>query len=191
MRARISPLRERSVTVADLLPDDELARRAHGGDVAAFERLYRAHAPAVTALARRMARDPGQVPELVQDIFVRAWEQLGSFKGHSAFSTWLHRLGVNVILNRFRAGGRQEDRWIPDSDDAIERSPSPGDDIDARLDLESALARLPEGARVVFVLHDMQGYSHDEIATLTGTASGTSRAQLWRARRQLMRHLEL
>ncbi len=90
MRARTSPLRERSVTVADLLPDDELVRRAHGGDVAAFERLYRAHAPAVTALARRMARDPGQVPELVQDIFVRAWEQLGSFKGHSAFSTWLH-----------------------------------------------------------------------------------------------------
>lgn len=98
---------------------------------------------------------------------------------------------MNVILNRFRAGGRQEDRWIPDSDEAIERSPLPGDDVDSRLDLEAALARLPEGARVVFVLHDMQGYSHDEIATLTGTAAGTLRAQLWRARRQLMRHLDL
>jgi RNA polymerase sigma-70 factor (ECF subfamily) len=163
------------VSVSGLLPDDELARRARDGDVAAFEQLYRAHAPAVTALARRMARDPSHVAELVQDVFVRAWEQLGNFKGHSAFSTWLHRLGVNVILNRFRASGRQEERWIADSEAVIDRSPSPATDADARMDL---------------VLHDMQGYSHEEIAAMTGTAAGTSRAQLWRARRQLMRYLD-
>lgn len=190
MRAPRPSLRERPVSVSGLLPDDELARRARDGDVAAFEQLYRAHAPAVTALARRMARDPSHVAELVQDVFVRAWEQLGNFKGHSAFSTWLHRLGVNVILNRFRASGRQEERWIADSEAVIDRSPSPATDADARMDLDAALARLPEGARVVFVLHDMQGYSHDEIAAMTGTAAGTSRAQLWRARRQLMRYLD-
>jgi RNA polymerase sigma-70 factor (ECF subfamily) len=190
MRARARATHERPVTVSDLLGDDELARRAGDGDVAAFERLYRAHAPAVTALARRMARDPSQVPELVQDVFVRAWEQLGNFKGHSAFSTWLHRLGVNVILNRFRAGGRQEGRWIADGDAILDRSPSLSTDIDTQLDLAAALARLPEGARVVFVMHDMEGYSHEEIAAMTGTAAGTSRAQLWRARRQLMRYLD-
>jgi RNA polymerase sigma-70 factor (ECF subfamily) len=170
---------------------DPLVRSAAAGDLSAFEELYRANAGGITALARRMARDPADVREMVQDIFVRAWEQLGSFKGQSAFSTWLHRLGVNVILNRYRASSRHASHWIPDGEEIVERSPALDAGIDDRLDLEAALARLPAGARTVLVMHDIEGYSHEEIAELTGIAAGTARAQLWRARRHLMRLLAL
>ena len=170
---------------------DPLVRSAAAGDVSAFEELYKSHVGAITALARRMAADPAEARELVQDIFVRAWEQLGSFKGQSAFSTWLHRLGVNVILNHFRASSRRAAHWIPDGGEVVERSPALDAGIDDRLDLEAALARLPAGARTVLVLHDIEGYSHEEIATMTGIAAGTARAQLWRARRHSMRHLAL
>jgi RNA polymerase sigma-70 factor (ECF subfamily) len=184
------PSAERRAPRPAVMTSTDLARSACAGDLKAFEELYRAEVGAITALARRMAGDPAEARELVQDIFVRAWEQLGSFKGQSAFSTWLHRLGVNVILNRFRASHRHAAHWIPDGNETIERSPALDAGIDARLDLEAALARLPAGARAVFVLHDIHGYSHDEIAAMTGTAAGTARAQLWRARRHLMRLLD-
>jgi RNA polymerase sigma-70 factor, ECF subfamily len=190
VNARARRMPEVPLSTVDAASDQELVRRALGGDVPAFERLYRANAPGVTALARRMAGGDDEARDLVQDIFVHAWEQLGSYKGLSAFSTWLHRLGVNVILNRFRASKRQAARWIPDGDEVVERHPALDAGIDARLDLEAALAKLPSGARAVFVLHDIQGYSHDEIAAMTETAAGTSRAQLWRARRHLMRLLD-
>ena len=166
----------------------ELVRRAQQGDVGAFEALYRTHAPAVYAVCRRMVGDEQRSRELVQDVFVRAWERLPSFRGESALATWLHRLSVNVVLGRLRNSKREESRWAEASDDALGRSPEL--DTDARLDLETALATLAPGARQVFVLHDMYGYSHDEIASLTGIASATARVQLWRARRALMRILE-
>jgi RNA polymerase sigma-70 factor (ECF subfamily) len=170
--------------------DDELVRRARAGDVDAFEALYRAHVAAISALSRRMASSAEEAGEMVQDIFVRAWEQLGTFEGRSAFGTWLHRLGVNVILNRFRSSKRESDRMVADGQAAIDAHPSVGTGLDARIDLEAALRRLPAGARAVFVLYDIQGYSHEEIARMTGTAVGTTRAQLWRARRHLMRLLD-
>lgn len=169
---------------------DDVIRRARQGDVDAFEQLYHAHAPAVHALARRMLGSEGAAREMVQDVFVRAWERLGSFRGESAFGTWLHRVGVNLILNQLRVAKRDVARFTDEeSDDGAPTTGSPGGGIEARIDLDTAIARLPAGARTVFVLHDIEGYAHDEIAQMLGLAPGTIRAQLWRARRQLMRHL--
>ena len=176
---------------ADCAVTDDVVRRAQAGDLEAFEALYRACAPAVQRLCRRMAGTDADPGDLVQDVFVRAWEKLASFRGESSLATWLHRLGVNVILERLGASRRDALRF---SDDAMDDLPSPRGEtsasrIDARLDLDRALALMPAGARTVLVLHDVHGYSHDEIAQMTGTAPGTSRAQLWRARRHLLRIL--
>jgi len=168
---------------------DDAVRRARQGDVGAFEIVYRAHAAPIYALCRRMVVDEGQARELLQDVFVRAWDRLTTFREQSAFGTWLHRLAVNVVLEHLRSRKRDDMRHT-DADDTLAGPGSPSDRIDARLDLDAALARLPAGARTVFLLHDIEGYSHDEIAKLTGIAPGTSRAQLWRARRGLMGMLD-
>ncbi len=164
--------------------------RAQQGDQAAFELLYRQHAGRVYALCLRMAGDAVEARRLTQDVFVRAWQRLGLFRGDSAFSTWRHRLAVNVILADRRAAGRRLRRVVTASDaptaDGPARATSPVD----RIDLERAIATLPPGARAVFVLHDVEGYSHEEIAAMTGTAVGTSKAHLHRARRLLRQALE-
>ena len=168
----------------DVPPIDDVVRRAQRGDVGAFEDLYRAHMPAVYALCRRMSGDEAAARELVQDAFVNAWERLGSFRGQSAFGTWLHRVTVNVVLEYLRGAKRDDARF--DAGDVGEYGRAFDSQVDARMDLDAALARLPHGARVAFVLHDIEGYSHDEVAELTGTAPGTARAQAWRARRALL-----
>lgn len=181
----------RTVTASDVTHSDDVVRRAQQGDVAAFESLYRMHAPAIHALARRMLGDDRDAREMVQDIFVRAWERLATFRGESALGTWLHRLGVNLILEQLRSSKRDTSRFVEDDDAMAPLCSRPPDgQLDARMDIDAALARLPAGARTVFVLHDIEGYSHDEIARITGLAPGTSRAQLWRARRHLMRLLD-
>ena len=168
----------------------ELVSRARSGDDAAFEQLYREHAGRVYALCLRLSGDAVRARELTQDVFVRVWERLDSYRGESAFSSWLHRLAVNVALMAHRGDARRLRRVEPTNsvDDAAAQSDagSPGADID----LERAIAKLPEGARTVFVLHDVEGYRHDEIAAMTGTAPGTCRAQLFRARRLLREMLE-
>ena len=168
---------------------DATVRRAQQGDVDAFEAIYRAHAAAVFKLCRRMVADEREARELTQDVFVRAWERLTQFRGQSAIGTWLHRVAVNIVLLHLRTAKR-ESLQLLDADD--DEAPVFANDasIHARLDMEAALARLPAGARTVFVLHDVEGFSHDEIAQMTGLASGTVRAQLWRARRALMRLLD-
>ena len=168
----------------------DLVRRAQAGDVEAFEALYRAHVGRVHALCLRMCGDAVQAAELVQDVFVQAWERLASFRGESALGSWLHRLAVNVVLARARAEMRREARVVAAGDlrdvDRGARMGSP----EARMDLEQAIAALPPGARTVFVLHDVEGYRHHEIARLIGLAEGTVRAQLHRARRLLMEALD-
>ena len=170
----------------DALPDaGEDIRRAQAGDVEAFERLYRGHVGRVHALALRLTADRARAAELTQDVFVRAWEKLSAFRADSTFASWLHRLTVNEMLQEARADRRRRARHL-----AAERpdiAPSAGSD--ARLDLERAIATLPPQARLVFVLHDVEGWRHDEIATLTGNAPGTLRAHLHRARRLLMEAL--
>ena len=165
---------------------DDVALAA-GGDVRAFERLYRTHLPKVHSLVRRMAagRD---TDELTQDVFVRVWQKLGSFRGESAFGTWLHRLAVNVVIERFRADTLRRQRYH-DGEDIFEVLPARATRGDLSMDFESALTKLPDGAREIFVLHDVEGYKHREIAELLEISAGTSKAQLHRARMILRRHL--
>jgi RNA polymerase sigma-70 factor, ECF subfamily len=137
-----------------------------------------------------MLCDDREARDLVQDVFVRVWEKLGSFRGQSALSTWIHRLAVNVVLNHLRSTRRDALRLIDDADDAVIAAASSDERLGAAMDIDWAVAQLPIGARTVFVLHDVHGYSHDEIAQMTGIAAGTARAQLWRARRTLTRLLE-
>jgi RNA polymerase sigma-70 factor, ECF subfamily len=172
----------------DVPPIDDVVRRAQRGDVGAFEELYRAHLAAVHALCRRMSGDEAAARDLVQDVFVHAWERLGSFRGQSALATWLHRIAVNTVLEWLRGARRDDARF--DSGDVEEHGRAFDAQVDTTIDLDAALARLPHGARIAFVLHDIQGYSHDEVAELTGTAPGTARAQAWRARRALLKMLE-
>lgn len=160
---------------------------AAGGDTTAFERLYRAHLPRVHSLARRMA-GPEAADELAQDVFVRVWHKLGTFRGDASFTTWLHRLAVNVVVERFRGLGARRDRFLPDGESVLETQPAvrPAEGrVDLKMDLQAAIARLPEGARTVFVLHDVEGYRHEEIGRLLGVSVGTSKSQLHRARMTL------
>ena len=189
MRAPSSGPSEASITPIDDGSVDDAVRRAQHGDVAAFEILYCAHAPAVLALCRRMTGDESLARELAQDAFVRAWERLPTFRGASTLGTWLHRLTANVVITHLRATARDALRMLTDEGASLELR-ARDTRMDETLDLETAVARLPAGARTVFVLHDMHGYSHDEISQMTGIAPGTARAQLWRARRALMRALE-
>jgi RNA polymerase sigma-70 factor (ECF subfamily) len=190
MNARARGSTEATATSGNGASVDELVRRAQQGDVAAFESLYRTHAQAIYALCWRMTGDEREARELLQDVFVRAWERLTTFRGQSSLATWLHRLGTNVVLERMRVGKREALRMI-DGESAEAETPGSDRDADTRMDLDRALKSLPGGARTVFVLHDIEGYSHGEIATMTGIAAGTARAQLWRARRALMRLLDL
>lgn len=153
---------------------------ATDGDGRAFERLYREHAARIHGLARRMA-GPEAADELTQDVFVRAWEKLDTFRGEAAFGTWLHRVAINVILSARKARGRRRDRFVEDDEGAREAPVRPVA-IGAAVDLEEAIAGLPEGARTVFVLHDVEGYRHEEIADRLGVTVGTSKSQLHRAR---------
>jgi len=161
---------------------------AAGGDAAAFERLYRTHVAKVHSLARRMLGSH-EADEVTQDVFVRTWQKLGTFRGDAAFTTWLHRLAVNVVIERRRSYAIQRER-ISDDELAIERAAvTPPRRGDLAVDFEQALASLPDGAREVFVLHDVEGYKHREIAVLLDITSGTSKRQLHRARLLLRKRL--
>jgi RNA polymerase sigma-70 factor (ECF subfamily) len=162
-----------------------LVRQAQAGDLVAFERLYRENERKVFGLCFRLSSDPALAEELTQEVFVRAWRKLSSFRGESAFSSWLYPLTVNVALSERRSRRRRDARIVATEDPAsLERAPrSPAPE--AGFDLEKAMAALPPGARAVFVLHDVEGRTHEEIAQLLGLAPGTSKAQLHRARRLL------
>jgi RNA polymerase sigma-70 factor (ECF subfamily) len=164
----------------------DLIHRARQGDRAAFETLYHAHVGRVYALCLRLTADRALAEERTQDAFVRAWERLATFRGESAFSSWLYRLTVNEVLLGRRAERRRGARIVTTDDPAaLERPGAASVAAGTALDLERAVAALPPGAREVFVLHDVEGYRHEEIARLTGVAVGTSKAQLFRARRLL------
>jgi len=140
------------------------------------------------ALARRML-DPDEADDAVQDIFVRAWDKLGTFRGEAAFGTWLHRLAVNVILGR-RGTLRWRWRRRHEGEEAIALVPARGGRPEQGLDFSTAVGRLPEGSRQVFILHDVEGYRHEEIAGMLGINAGTSKSQLHHARMALRRHLD-
>ena len=173
--------------------DSDVARAA-AGDRGAFERLYRQNVNRVFSLCARMVADRARAEELTQDVFVRAWEKLHLFRGESSFATWLHRLTVNVVLNARKSDGRQKTRFEENDEETgmdahagiVGMPLAPGD----LLDLEQAVEKLPPGARRVFVLHDVEGYKHEEIAEQLAITTGGSKAQLHRARMLLRRALE-
>jgi RNA polymerase sigma-70 factor (ECF subfamily) len=165
--------------VPDVPPADLRVARARAGDVAAFESLYRDHVGRVRALCLRMSADPGLADDLTQTAFVRAWERLGTYRGDAAFSTWLHRLTVHVVLDERRSRQRRDARHLAARGDEI--SPS----REGKVDLERAVFALPDGAREVFVLHDVEGWTHGDIAVALGISEGTTKSQLHRARRLL------
>jgi RNA polymerase sigma-70 factor (ECF subfamily) len=192
-----------------LVPDDRdgerlLARRATTGDASAFEQLYHAHSPRVFALCLRMSGSRQRAVELTQDVFVHVWERLASWRGDSALSSWIYRLTVNLVLSNVRGEQRRQKREVSDESGEGDDGQGPAGEgqqpraegsvrpasVHEAIDLERAIAGLPNGARTVFVLHDIEGYQHDEIAKMTGTAEGTCRAQLHRARKLLMEALD-
>lgn len=169
---------------ADARPGDALARRAARGEVGAFEQLYRSHVGRVFALVRRLCGDhEARAQDVTQEVFVRAWQALPSFRFESAFATWLHRLAVNTALMELRA--RRSGRDDESDDDALDTLATP-DTAGVRTllatDLERAIASLPPRARAVLVLFDVEGLSHEEIAAQLDMAVGSSKAQLHRAR---------
>jgi RNA polymerase sigma-70 factor (ECF subfamily) len=161
--------------------DHSDATLAAGGDRQAFERLYRMHVNRTFSVCVRMVADRTMAEELVQDVFVRAWEKLPQFRGESAFGTWLHRLAVNVVLNARESAARTRSRQ-GDGDDELDALPQHRAEAGLSLDLEQSIGGLPRGARQVFVLHDVEGYTHEEIADQLGITAGGSKAQLHRAR---------
>jgi len=183
------------MTTTPSLPDaSDLPPRvaaARAGDVAAFEALYREHVGRIYALCLRMTGDVSEAESLVQETFVRAWKRLAEFRGEAAFATWLHHVAVSVVLTTRRATLRRLQR-IETTDDLerLDRVTTPPSSEGSRLDLERAIATLPEGARIVFVLFEIEGYAHAEIAKELGIAENTSRAQLHRARGLLRKVLD-
>jgi RNA polymerase sigma-70 factor (ECF subfamily) len=189
----VAPLARDDVSQDEFDSTTDVALAARG-DRQAFERMYRTHVNRVFSVCVRMSGDRVLAEELTQDVFVRAWSKLSLYRGESAFSTWLHRLAVNVVLNARKTEGRRRGRFAAEADEpqdamptvAVARAAPAGISID----LEAAIAALPPGARRVFVLHDIQGYKHEEIAGMLEITSGGSKAQLHRARLLLREALE-
>lgn len=163
---------------------------AVAGDELAFERIYRRHSGRIYNLAWRMLGED-HAAEGTQQVFVRAWYKLGTFRGESQFGTWLHRLAVNVFLGERGTLGTARSRFHED-DSPLElvAGGSASSSPEFELDFEAAIARLPEGYRRVFVLHDVEGYTHEEIGSALGIAPGSSKAALHRARNALRKHLD-
>ena len=172
----------------DPLSDAELARRIAAGDDTAFDRLYGENVGRVHAVCLRMSGDATRARSLTQEAFVRAWQRIGSFRGESRLSSWLHRLTVNVVLESERSRRRWHGLLAAPQEGAgrAGRDGDPG----LRVDLERAIARLPAGARRMLVLRDIEGHSYEQVAGLTGVALGTVKSQISRARRLVREMLE-
>lgn len=170
-------------------PGMETIERAKRGDLRAFEELYRKSAGRVNALCLRMAGgDQARAQDFVQEVYLRVWERLATFEGRAQFSSWIHRVAVNRVTDLMRMEiGRSLLQFDTGENPAAPRSPAPRPDL--VIDLENAMRSLPAGARAVFVLHDVEGYGHEEIAVMTGISAGTSKSQLHRARRLLRERL--
>ena len=174
--------------------DFELAQKSAAGDTKAFEELYHRHFRRVYALCLRMMGNPTEAEDMTQDVFVQLFNKIGMFRGESAFTTWLHRMTVNQVLMHFRKKSTRSELLTDEGETPIQivqgtANPNSMPVVD-RISLERALKQLPVGYRTVFVLHDIEGYEHYEIAGMLGIAEGTSKSQLHKARlklRQLIR----
>jgi RNA polymerase sigma-70 factor (ECF subfamily) len=173
--------------------DLELTQRAAGGDMQAFEEVYRRHQRRVYSLCLRMTQNVAEAEDLTQEVFVHLFKTLGSFRGESAFATWLHRLTTNRVLMHFRKVTSRKETLTEDGttpERALEGREAAGQmPVLDHVALNRALALLPPGYRAVFILHDIEGYEHEEIGEMIGIAAGTSKSQLHKARRSLRKLL--
>lgn len=174
-----------TVPVSDL----ELARAAGQGDMTAFEELYQRHNRRVYSVCLRMTHNVSEAEDLTQEAFVQLFRKIGSFRGDSAFTTWLHRLTVNQVLMHFRKRSVKQERTTEEGETPVQivrgtENPNRMPVLD-RISLDHALGQLPPGYRTVFVLHDIEGHEHEEIAKMLGVAVGTSKSQLHKARMKL------
>ncbi len=170
--------------------DYELAQKAAAGDVDAFEQIYWKHHRRVFGICLRMTKNVHEAEDVTQQVFLNLFKKIGSFRGDSAFTTWLHRITVNQMLmnirtNKIRKEDTTEDGELPEASSALLLKPSNQNQIISRLHLNEAIAKLADGYRKVLILHDIEGFEHDEIARMLGCASGTSKSQLHKARRVL------
>jgi len=172
------------------LTEEECIERTLNGDMAAFEMLYRMHVERVYAICFRLTASRDLAERLTQDVFIQTWEKLSSFRGEAAFTTWLHRLAVNTVLQDLRKEKRRKERFIETEEMETIATTSSAPVVAIRIDLEKAIEKLPERARTVFVLYDVEGYRHEEIAEMMNTSIGTSKAQLHRARKLLRKALD-
>ncbi|MEO5820618.1 MAG: RNA polymerase sigma factor [Vicinamibacteraceae bacterium] len=170
--------------------DRRLVARCRAGERDACEDLYRRHAPRVLGLARRMVGPTDDAEDAAQDVFLAVFRKLDSFRGESSLATWLYRLAMNVCLDRLRSRGHRE-RKVTDEFDADDAShvaaPAPVGRLSpgAAIDLERAIAALPQAARAAFLLHDVEGFDHREVGTILGIAEGTSKSQVHKARMRI------
>ena len=169
--------------------DNDLARKASEGDAAAFEELYHRHFRRVYSLCLRMLSNPTEAEDMTQEVFTHLYNKIGSFRGESAFTTWLHRLTVNQVLMHFRRRSARPEEITEEGETPVQivrgtENPRRMPIID-RIALEKAIAQLPPGYRTVFVLHDVEGHEHEEIARIMGVSEGTSKSQLHKARLKL------
>ncbi len=166
--------------------EPDLLARCRAGDVEAFETLYRHHSARIYSLALRMTGSPEEGEDLLQEIFLQAYRKLGTFKGDAAIGTWLYRLALNHCLDFVRSRRARMDKMTGTLDDerAIEPQ-APRTSTVERIDLERAIEQLPPGCREAFVLHDVEGFDHREVAEMLGIAEGTSKSQVFKARAKL------
>ena len=169
--------------------DYALAQKSAEGDMQAFEQLYQRHNRRVYSLCLRMTQNVSEAEDLAQEVFIQLFRKIGSFRGESAFTTWLHRLTVNQVLMHFRKRSVRDEKTTEEGetpDQAVLGTENPGRmHVVDRIALDNAIAQLPNGYRTVFVLHDVEGYEHEEIGRMLGCAVGTSKSQLHKARMKL------
>ncbi len=187
--AFLSPTQAEKQLVSDDTPDYELTQMAASGNLAAFEKLYEKYHRRTYSLCLRMTNNVTEAEDLTQEAFIQLFRKIGSFRGDSAFTTWFHRLTVNQVLMHFRKRSVKNEKTTEDGDlpekvksDKKYQASMP---ILNRMDLKKAIAMLPPGYRSVFVLHDVEGFEHSEVARMLGISIGTSKSQLHKARLKL------
>ena len=186
---------EKEKAEAAVASDYELAQASASGEMSAFEQLYERHNRRVYSLCLRMTQNQSEAEDLAQEVFIQLFRKIGSFRGESAFTTWLHRLTVNQVLMHFRKRSVKMEQTTEEGETPVQvvlgtENPSQMPVVD-RIALDKAIALLPPGYRAVFVLHDVEGHEHEEIARLLGCSVGTSKSQLHKARMKLRKLLRL
>ena len=170
-----------------------LAQRAAAGDMGAFENLYQRHHRRVYSICLRMLQSPSEAEDLTQDVFIQLYRKIGSFRGDSAFTTWLHRMAVNQVLMHFRKKTVKFEKTTEEGETPVQVVSGSTDprkmQIVDKIALENAIDQLPDGYKKVFVLHDIEGYEHEEVAKILGCSVGTSKSQLHKARLKLRKLL--